>query len=283
MLFSLLLSLTNPADACVAPISVDAVFPASGHMELAPNAIFQLRLSCEELLEDPQFIVEQNGTVIEADVRFHRRNITSDAEEVFVEVYPHEKLKPGASVLLSMDYFGMRTAAGTFVVGEETAPEEIIEVPQFYWVSRYDVSYEEPDECGIEKEGEVYFDLDVSAEGHAIRIYEIDPELKGQDLSVEMLIEPFHTVMTPNSWDDMSALIPAEKLQSEDMCFAATFINEAGVESRPSDVYCMSDVNFEDWVCGTGMGMGCSTMQATDLGWMAMLMGTLGFVRRRKR
>ena len=30
------------------------------------------------------------------------------------------------------------------------------------------------------------------------------------------------------------------------MCFAATFINEAGVESMPSGVYCISDMNFAD-------------------------------------
>ena len=54
-------------------------------MELAPDALFQV-VFCEQLWEDPQFIVEQNGVEIEADVRIHRRMITTDAEEVFVEV-----------------------------------------------------------------------------------------------------------------------------------------------------------------------------------------------------
>ena len=47
-----------------------------------------------------------------------------------------------------------------------------------------------------------------------------------------MLTTPFHTVIDMDSWEDMSALIPAEKLNGEDMCFAATFINEGGVESH---------------------------------------------------
>ena len=98
MLFSLLLSLTNAADACGMPINVDAVFPLSGEMELAPDALLQVRLSCEQLWEDPQFIVEQNGVEIEADVRSssdgYRRS-----EEVFVEVDPVEELKPGSSIL----------------------------------------------------------------------------------------------------------------------------------------------------------------------------------------
>jgi hypothetical protein len=283
MLFSLLLSLTNPADACVAPITVDAVFPQSGKMEVAPNARFQVRLSCEQLLEDPQFVVEQDGEVIEAEVRLHRRMITADSEAVFAEVIPLEKMEMGSSILLSTDYFGMRTSIATFVVGEELAAEEILETPEIYWISTYDVSYEEPEgECGLQKEGEVYFDIGVAEEeGLAIRLYEIDPELRGQELFVDMLQTPFHTVMTPNSWDDMSALIPAEKLQSPDMCFTATFINEAGVESMPSEVRCISDMQFEDWVCGTGMMMGCSTMQPIELGWMAMMMGTLGLFRRR--
>ncbi len=284
MLFSLLLSLTNPADACVAPISVDATYPASGDMELAPDALFQVRLSCEQLFEEPKFIVEQDGEMVDVEVTFHKRAIATGAETVFVEVDPIEDLNPGSSVLLSMEYFGMPTNVATFVVGEEFAQAEIVERPEIFWISTYDVSYEEPEgECGIQKEGEVFFDVNASEDNLAIRFYEIDPELRGQELFVDMLDVPFHTVMSPKSWDDMSALIPAEKLAAEDMCFAATFINEAGVESVPSDVRCISDMSFDDFVCGTGMGMmGCSTMQPIELGWLAMVMGTFGLVRRKR-
>jgi len=284
MLFSLLLSLTNPADACVAPLSVDATYPASGDIELAPNAMFQLRLSCEQLLEEPIFIVEQGGEVVEAEVFFHRRMITADAETVFVEIDPVEDLKPNASVLVSMEYFGMPTNIGTFVVGEVPASEKILEVPEIFWISTYDVSFEEPEgECGLQQEGEIYFDVSQSrTEELAIRFYEIDPALRGSDLYAEMLQEPFHTVMSPTSWDDMSALIPNEKLNSEDMCFTATFINAAGIESDPSPVQCISDMQFDEFYCGTGMGMlGCSTMQPVELGWLAMMMGSLAMFRRR--
>jgi hypothetical protein len=283
MLFSLLLSLTNPADACAAPISVDSTFPISGDTELAPDAIFQVRLSCQHLWEDPQFVVEQNGEVVEADVRIHRRMITADSEEVFVEVNPVEDLKPGSSILLSVDYFGMRTAAATFVVGEEWTMPEILEVPNIYWISTSDVSDEEPEgECWIQKEGQIDFDLDVAPEGQAIRLYEIDPELRFETLSADMLQAPFHTVIDMNSWEDMSALIPADKLNGEDMCFAATFINEGGVESLPSEVRCVSDMewSFEGDCFVTPFS--CSTMQPTDLGWMAMVMGVFGMLRRRR-
>ena len=285
MLFSFLLALTNPAEACGMPINVDAVFPVSGAMDLAPDALFQIRLSCEPLWEDPQFVVEQNGVEIEADVRIHRRMITADAEEVFVEVAPVEDLKPGASILLSVDYFGMRTAAATFVVGEVWAMPEILEVPNIYWMSTYDVSDEEPEgECWIQKEGQIDFDLEMSGPDQVIRLYEVEPAQRFEDLSAEMLTTPFHTVMDIDSWEDMSALIPEEKLNGEDMCFAATFINEGGVESRPSQVRCVSDMNFSDLdgKCVV-MPFGCSTMQPVDFGWMAMLMGTLGLVRRRNR
>lgn len=284
MLFSLLLSLTNPADACGMPINVDAVFPLSGEMELAPDALFQVRLSCEQLWEDPQFIVEQNGVEIEADVRIHRRMITADAEEVFVEVNPVEDLKPGSSVLLSVDYFGMRTAAATFVVGEEWAMPEILEVPNIYWMSTYDVSDEEPEgECWIHKEGQIDFDLDIASEGQAIRLYEVDPAQRFETLTADMLTTPFHTVIDMDSWEDMSALIPAEKLNGEDMCFAATFINEGGVESLPSQVRCVSDMDLSD-LDGKCMmtPFSCSTMHASDLGWMAMVMGAFGMLRRRR-
>lgn len=285
MLFSLLLSLTNPAEACGMPINVDAVFPVSGAMDLAPDALFQIRLSCEPLWEDPLFVVEQNGVEVEADVRIHRRMVTADSEEVFVEVDPVEELKPGSSILLSVDYFGMRTAAATFVVGEEWAMPEILEVPNIYWMSTSDVSDEEPEgECWIQKEGQIDFDLDMAGPDQAIRIYEIDPAQRFEPLTAELLSVPFHTVMDMDSWDDMSALIPEEKLNGEDMCFAATFINDGGVESQPSEVRCVSDMNMSDWEeqC-LHTPLGCSTMQSTDLGWMAMLVGTLGLVRRRNR
>ena len=282
MLFSLLLSLTNPADACGIPINVDSTFPVSGDTELAPDAVFQVRLSCEPLWEDPLFVVEQNGVDIEADVRIHRRMITADSEEVFVEVDPVDDLKPGASVMLSVDYFGMRTPAATFVVGEVWTMPEILEVPNIYWISTYDVSDEEPEgECWIQKEGQIDFDIDIASEGQAIRIYEIDPTQRFETLTAEMLTTPFHTVIDMNSWEDMSALIPAEKLHSEDMCFAATFINEGGVESRPSEVRCVSDMEWDIEGRCFVTPFSCSTMQALDLGWMAMLMGTLGLVRRR--
>ena len=145
------------------PINVDAVFPVSGAMDLAPDALFQIRLSCEPLWEDPLFVVEQNGVEVEADVRIHRRMVTADSEEVFVEVDPVEDLKPGSSFWFSVDYFGMRTAAATFVVGEVWAMPEILEVPNIYWMSTYDVSDEEPEgECWIQKEGQIDFDLDIA-------------------------------------------------------------------------------------------------------------------------
>ena len=283
MLFSLLLSLTNPADACGMPINVDSVFPLSGEMELAPDALFQVRLSCEPLWEDPLFVVEQNGVEVEADVRIHRRMVTTDSEEVFVEIDPVEDLKPGSSIRLSVDYFGMRTSAATFVVGEVWAMPEIIEVPTIFSITTSDVSDEEPEgECWMQKEGQIDFDLDFAGPDQAIRIYEVEPAQRFEPLSAELLSVPFHTVMDMDSWDEMSALIPEEKLNGDDMCFVATFINEGGVESRPSAVRCVSDINFElTYKCG--LNQGCSTMQTSDLGWMAMLMGTFGFVRRKRQ
>jgi len=286
MLFSILLSLTHPAEACVAPLSVDATFPPSGRMDLAPNAMFQVRLSCQQLLEEPRFIVEQDGEPIEASVLFHRRMITADSETVVVEIDPVEDLTAGSSVLVSMEYFGMPTNIATFVVGDIPASSEILEIPEIFWISTYDVSYDEPEgECGLQKEAEVYFDVSPSdSEELAIRLYQIDPNLKGSEVFIDILDTPFHTVMSPTSWDDMNALIPSEMLQEEDLCFAATFMNEAGEESMPSKVQCISDMQFDEFYCGTGMGMfGCSTMQPLELGWLAMMMGAVGMFRRRER
>ena len=283
MLFSLLLSLTNPADACGMPINVDSTFPVSGETELAPDAVFQVRLSCEPLWEDPLFVVEQNGVEIEATVRIHRRMITADSEEVFVEVAPVEDLKPGASILLSVDYFGMRTAAATFVVGQQWAMPEILEVPNIYWISTYDVSDQEPEgECWIQKEGQIDFDLSLLEEGQAIRLYEIDPAQRDDPLSADMLQTPFHTVISTDYWEDMSTLIPEDKLNAEDLCFAATFINEGGVESLPSEVRCVSDMEWDIEGDCFVTPFSCSTIHASDLGWMAMVMGVFGMLRRRR-
>jgi len=289
MLFSFVLSLTSPADACVAPASVKSTYPVSGTLDVAPDAHFQLQLGCEPLFEDPTFFVEQDGEVVEATVTFHKRMITADAEAVFVELEPVEELKVGASVVITMEHFGMPSTAAAFVIGEQHAPAEIVEVPEIYWMSTYDVSFEEQEEpeegCWLQKEGEIVFDVQQPEEDNmAIQIYQIDPELRGETLYVDMLDAPFHTILSPKSWDDMSALIPTEVLQADDLCFTATFLNEAGVESKPSEVRCINDMDFEQFECGTGLGMmGCSTMQPLDLGWMAMLMGTLGLVRRRNR
>ena len=286
MLFSLLLSLTNPADACVAPISVDSVFPVYNVEHLPQNTTFQVRLSCQELWEDPQFVVEHNGVIVDTEVRFHRRMITAEAESIFVEIDPVEDFKPGAEVSVSMDYFGMRSPVGEYVVAEFSADDVIDDVPHIDWMWTEDVSWEEPyGECFIEKEGEITFEFyEGTTYGHAIRFYEVDPSLRDQEIASEQLTTPFHTVLDPYNWDEMSALIPEEKLQAEDLCFAATFMNAAGVESRPSEVRCVSDMQFGGALkCGLQPMNGCSTMQTTDLGWMAMLMGTLGFARRRKR
>lgn len=286
MLFSVLLSLTNPAEACIAPISVDATFPMSDVVHLPTNTTFQVRLSCQELWEDPQFIVEHNGVVVDAEIRFHRRMITAEAESVFVEIDPVEDFKPGAEVSVSMDYFGMRSPVGDYVIGELAASDVVEDVPSIGWMWTEDVSWEEPDgECFIEKEGMITFEFyEGLTYGQAIRFYEVDPSLRDQEITPEQLTTPFHTVLDSYNWDEMSALIPEEKLNGEDMCFTATFMNASGVESLPSEIRCVSDMQRgEALFCGLQPTYGCSTMQTTDLGWMAMLMGTLGFARRRKR
>ena len=283
MLLSTLLSFLQPAEACVAPLSVESTFPASGSMNLAMDTQFQLRFSCAEMLEEPKIILEQDGEIIEADVAFHRRTIAEGVESVVAEVQPLEALTTGSSVLLSVEYFGMQTPAATFVVGDSYAESEIAEVPTIYWMSRYDVSYEAPEgECAFQKEGEIYFDVELpQSDDLAIRIYEINPELRGQEIFTEMLQTPFHTITNAKSWDEMSVLVPQEMIEATELCFTATYMNEAGVESAPSPVQCMSDMYFEDFVCGTGMMFGCSTMAPIELGWFAIMMGAMGLFRRR--
>jgi hypothetical protein len=286
MLYSLLLSLTQPAAACVEPLSVSSVFPATGTMSVPVDSHFFLSVNCQSFSEVPTFVLEQDGEAIEIDVTVHQRDISVDSRVMMIEVAPVEELSADAMLLLSMDYFGMQSKVATFVTADFIAPEVTESAPEIWWMETYDVYQEETDfECMGTLEQQLYLDLTFpESDDVMMRIYEVDPALRDQVVVVDSLQTPFHEIHKPTDFDHRMIYVPEAKVAQGDMCFTATFVNAAGQESEAATVQCLSDFDYiDEFYCGTGMGMmGCSSMPASEMGWMALLMGAFGFMRRRQ-
>lgn len=287
MLFSILFSLTQPSAACMEMMSVDSVFPAAGTMSVPVDSHFFLKMRCQSILEAPRFILEQDGEPVEIDVTIHQRDVSVDAQVMMVEIEPVEALEPDAMLLLSIDQFGMQNKLATFVTDDFESSVVTEEVPQIWWMESYEVYQEDVEfsECSGTLENELYLDVSSpDAEDTMIRIYEVDPDLRTQEIFSDMLQTPFHEIHDPADYEQRMIYIPAEKANQSDICFTATYVNAAGEESAPAPVQCLTDFDYMDeFYCGTGMGMmGCSSMPVSELGWMALFMGSVGFVRRRR-
>ena len=287
MLFSLLLSLTQPADACGELMSVSSIFPGAGTMSVPLDSHFFLEMTCHSFAELPSFTLEQDGESVEVEVTIHERPISTYSNVMIVEVAPVKELNPDSMLLLSMEQFGMQSKVATFVTDEFLTSESTEDAPNIWWMEVYDVHQEEDDfECAGTLEKELYLDVSSPEEDDLmVRVYEVEPELRGEPLGLDSL-QPFHEIHDPSDYDQRMIYIPAEKAEQSDLCFTATYVNAAGKESEPAPVQCLTDFEYmDDLRCGTDMGMGivgCSSMPANELGWMALLMGTVGFVRRRR-
>ena len=285
MFLSLLLSLMQPSEACGEMLKVDSSFPATGTLDVPVDAHFFLEIKCHSFAEEPRFILEQNGEEVDIEVTFNHRAIAEYSNVMYIEIEPLELLESEATLLLTMDQFGMETKVATFASASESTSEISEDRPELWWMTVYEVFQTEEHECWGELEDEIYFDVKSPEHDDAmIRLYQVDSEFRGQEPTTDLLHTPFHEIHDVEDNVQRNAFIQ-RAASDEDLCFTATYVNKAGAESSPSLVQCIDDFSYDEWMCGTGMGglSGCSSMPASELGWLALLMGSFGLIRRRKQ
>jgi hypothetical protein len=284
MFLSVLLALTQPSEACGELLKVDSTFPATGTLDVSVDAHFFLEFKCHSFAEEPRFILEQNGKEVAIEITLNQRSISEYSNVMYVEIEPSDILESEATLLLTMDQLGMQTKVATFATSSERALELSEDRPELWWMTVQEVFQTEEQECWGELEDELYFDVKTPEQDDAmIRLYQVDSEFRGQEPTTDLLHTPFHEIHDVEDTVQRNAFIKRAS-SDEDLCFTATYVNRAGAESSPSLIQCIDDFSYDEWMCSTGMGgmAGCSSMPASELGWLALLMGSFGFVRRRK-
>ncbi len=292
MWLSLLSLLSTSANACeTVQAQYIHVLPEVGSMEVPVDSIITIELGYGSLIEQPEVILSRGDKPLLVDVDVYRRGVSPHEEHIILEVIPVEELAPGEgySVAISDPEWGDVLNITSFEVVERRS-EPMTSVPEIRFVQDefWDFFGAEEDECTIQTQTDLYFELggEVSAANHSINIYRVDAALlsAGRNISEEQLNDRFYTVMKAEEAMFFQTSV-FNGAADEEYCFVARYSNEAGQEGPISKAVCSLEYGYPLGKCGTVGplgGLGCSNIGASTSGMLAMFMSVFGLVRRRK-
>ena len=282
MLFLFTHLFTQPVEACT-PIIDNAVlsrsFPENGSFGVSMDAVIQLEFKDGITPDDmSSFSLRQDDIVLEIDAQVVLKNTDMMSELAVIEVIPAGLLQPNQQFVLEQ--------AGepilTFLTSDQLSTE-VQGFPQVGWADQYFIDnreYGEMNSCQPDTQTSISIDFgeDSAKQDQAVVIYRV--EAQGGEQIIDD--EPFAMLLDVE--ESYVSIDIQNTTADEEFCFAAAYMNEAGVEGELSPVFCANDFYDYEYRCAfAGPWMGCATMNPDNLAWMSLGLGLVGLLRRRRK
>ena len=274
MLF-LLAALSQPADACSpGNASLLATFPTEvGAIDQRIRLVYGNGYWYED-----QFELLVDGVAVEFNQQEHTRVLDMTDQHSVLLFDAVEEFPLGAQVELRND----QEALLRFSV-EEVELASLEESSVSLWAQHLviDNSHNEYlSSCQSITEFEQTLWIDGHPDGALVEVYSFPAELEGAAPGPDDLEDGvFYQLL----WDaevlaEGQSSGAVKSLEVGELCFAARAVN--GSETGKFGAVVCS-VDSADFVCGTGFGLGCASLNRNDLGWLCFPIALIGLLRRR--